>query len=98
MRSSYRDVDTILASFIVAFVLMVIGALPALAQEPLPSWNDTAAKSRIMDFVKATVTEGGEGYIAPEDRIAVFDNDGTLWSEQPYYIQLGFMLDRVKTE
>ncbi|NLS03550.1 haloacid dehalogenase-like hydrolase [Rhizobium sp. P32RR-XVIII] len=97
MRSSYRDVDTILASFIVAFVLMVIGALPALAQEPLPSWNDTAAKSRIMDFVKATVTEGGERYVAPEDRIAVFDNDGTLWTEQPYYIQLGFILDRVKT-
>ncbi|MDE1187115.1 MAG: HAD family hydrolase [Pantoea sp.] len=50
-----------------------------------------------MDFVKSTTTEGGEGYVAPEARIAVFDNDGTLWSEQPYYFQLGFMLDRVKT-
>ncbi|WP_432444397.1 HAD family hydrolase [Rhizobium lusitanum] len=77
--------------------MILVGILPALAQEPLPSWNDTAAKSRIMDFVKATVTEGGEGYVAPEDRIAVFDNDGTLWTEQPYYPQLGFMLDRVKT-
>jgi phosphoserine phosphatase len=50
-----------------------------------------------MDFVKATVTEGGERYVAPLNRIAVFDNDGTLWSEQPYYAQLGFVLDRVKT-
>jgi len=70
---------------------------PALAQEALPSWNDTAAKSRIMDFVKATTSEGGEGYVAPADRIAVFDNDGTLWSEQPVYNQLAFVFDRVKT-
>jgi phosphoglycolate phosphatase-like HAD superfamily hydrolase len=69
----------------------------AFAQEILPSWNDTDAKSRIETFVKATTTQGGEGYVAPEDRIAVFDNDGTLWSEQPFYFQLGFMLDRVKT-
>lgn len=70
---------------------------PALAQEVLPSWNDTASKQRIVDFVKATTTEGGEGYVAPQDRIAVFDNDGTLWTEQPFYTQLGFTLDRVKT-
>lgn len=49
-----------------------------------------------MDFVRATTAEGGAGYVAPEDRIAVFDNDGTLWSEQPFYVQLSFMLDRVK--
>ncbi|MFP3546490.1 HAD family hydrolase [Rhizobium sp. SIMBA_035] len=81
----------------IAFVLTIAGVLPVFAQEPLASWNDTAAKNRIMSFVKATVTEGGDGYVAPDDRIAVFDNDGTLWSEQPYYIQLGFALDRVKT-
>lgn len=69
----------------------------ALAQSALPSWNDTAARQRIIDFVKATTSEGGEGFVAPADRIAVFDNDGTLWTEQPFYIQLGFMLDRVKT-
>ncbi|WP_194273878.1 MULTISPECIES: HAD family hydrolase [Rhizobium] len=68
----------------------------AASQETLPSWNDTAAKQRIVDFVRATTTEGGNGYVAPQDRIAVFDNDGTLWTEQPFYIQLGFMLDRVK--
>ncbi|WP_157179946.1 HAD family hydrolase [Rhizobium sp. CCGE 510] len=69
---------------------------PVAAQETLPSWNDMAAKARIEAFVYATVTEGGEGYVAPEDRIAVFDNDGTLWCEQPFYTQLQFMFDRVR--
>jgi hypothetical protein len=84
----------------VAFILLlasVAGPFPAFAQQPLPSWNDTAAKTRILDFVKATTTEGSEGYVAPVDRIAVFDNDGTLWTEQPFYFQLGFALDRIKT-
>lgn len=74
-----------------------LSAHSALAQSVLPSWNDTAARQRIVEFVKTATTEGGEGYVTPTDRIAVFDNDGTLWTEQPFYIQLGFMLDRVKT-
>ncbi|WP_244480293.1 HAD family hydrolase [Rhizobium sp. Root1220] len=78
----------------VSVVLLL--AIPAVAADALPSWNATSAKTRIMDFVSATVTEGGSGYVAPDDRIAVFDNDGTLWTEQPYYIQLGFALDRVR--
>ncbi|MBP2444540.1 HAD family hydrolase [Rhizobium leguminosarum] len=82
------------ASSVAGAILMM--ALPAFAQEVLPSWNDTAAKNRIVAFVKATTTTGGQGYVAPDDRIAVFDNDGTLWSEQPFYVQLGFILDRVK--
>lgn len=90
--------DAMLASVMLAGALLLFGFItPVLAQDALPSWNETSAKVRIMDFVKATVTEGGEGYVAPEDRIAVFDNDGTLWSEKPYYIQLAFALDRVKT-
>jgi hypothetical protein len=98
MKNASQASDTILASLLVALVLLIASAVsPAFAQEALPSWNDTPAKTRIMDFVKATTTEGGEGYVAPEDRIAVFDNDGTLWAEQPFYFQLGFMLDRVKT-
>ncbi|WP_349962392.1 HAD family hydrolase [Rhizobium sp. ZPR3] len=97
MNRAHDKIEAALASLIAGFALLLIGVLPALAQEPLTSWNDTAAKSRIIDFVKATVTQGGDGYVAPEDRIAVFDNDGTLWTEQPYYVQLGFMLDRVKT-
>ncbi len=85
-----------LKAIVASLVVVVAGALPASAQEALPSWNDTAARTRIMEFVKATTTEGQEGYVAPANRIAVFDNDGTLWPEQPNYVQLGFVLDRVK--
>lgn len=98
MKKALHEFDDALVLLFLVAILLITGAVrPGLAQEPMPSWNDTAAKGRIMDFVKATVAEGGRGYVAPEDRIAVFDNDGTLWSEQPYYFQLGFMLDRVKT-
>ncbi|MES5047041.1 HAD family hydrolase [Rhizobium nepotum] len=98
MKSRFQIYDTVLASMLVSALLLVAGVVgPALAQDALPSWNDTGAKTRIIDFVKATINEGGEGYVAPEDRIAVFDNDGTLWSEQPIYFQFAFMLDRVKT-
>ncbi|WP_425299080.1 hypothetical protein [Rhizobium sullae] len=97
MKFRAQIYDTVLAAFLVAGLLLVGGILgPTLAQEAVPSWNDTAAKTRIIDFVKATTTAGGEGYVAPEDRIAVFDNDGTLWSEQPIYFHFAFMLDRVK--
>jgi phosphoserine phosphatase len=72
-------------------------ATPASAQpDPLPSWRDGAARARIVAFVQAVTTPGGADYVDPEDRIAVFDNDGTLWSEQPAYFQLLFAIDRVK--
>jgi phosphoserine phosphatase len=76
--------------------LLALG-LPAAAQEdPLPSWNDGAAKQAILDFVAGVTAEGGEGFLPPEERIAVFDNDGTLWTEHPVYFQVFFMLDRLK--
>lgn len=62
----------------------------------LSYWNNTATRQRIMQFVEATTTEGGDHYVAPDDRIAVFDNDGTLWVESPVYTQLIFILDRVR--
>jgi phosphoglycolate phosphatase-like HAD superfamily hydrolase len=62
----------------------------------LPSWNDGAAKTRIVAFVRAVTDEKGKDYVAPAERIAVFDNDGTLWGEQPMYYQLAFALDRIK--
>jgi phosphoglycolate phosphatase-like HAD superfamily hydrolase len=97
MKSRVQIYDTVLASMFVAMLLLAAFAVaPAAAQEGLPSWSDGAAKTRILDFVKATTTEGGEGYVAPDDRIAVFDNDGTLWSEQPVYNQLAFVFDRIK--
>jgi phosphoglycolate phosphatase-like HAD superfamily hydrolase len=63
---------------------------------PLPSWNEGDAKRTILDFVKCATNENCPEYIPPAERIAVFDNDGTLWSEQPIYFQFAFAIDRVK--
>ncbi|PCM47201.1 haloacid dehalogenase [Pseudomonas fluorescens] len=73
-------------------------ALPLLAQasEPLPSWNDGPAKNNIIAFVQAVTDQSSKDFVKPADRIAVFDNDGTLWSEQPMYFELLFALDEVK--
>ena len=68
----------------------------AQAADPLPSWNAGSSKTDIMAFVAEVTQEGGADFIPPGDRIAVFDNDGTLWSEQPLYFQLLFAMDRVK--
>jgi phosphoserine phosphatase len=64
--------------------------------DPLPSWNDGPTKKSILDFVARVTRARGVDYVAPEERVATFDNDGTLWSEQPYYFQIAFALDRVK--
>jgi len=64
--------------------------------EPLPSWNEGANKKAIVDFVTGVTTEGSTSFIKPEDRIATFDNDGTLWAEQPLYFQFLFAVDRIK--
>jgi phosphoglycolate phosphatase-like HAD superfamily hydrolase len=81
---------------IVALGLMLALARPALAADPLPAWNDAAAKRAIVSFVERVTKTGGPDYVPPAERIAVFDNDGTLWSEQPMYVQLAFAIDRVK--
>ena len=62
----------------------------------MPSWNEGATKSSILDFVARVTTQGGPFFVPVDQRIATFDNDGTLWVEQPMYIQLAFALDRVK--
>jgi phosphoglycolate phosphatase-like HAD superfamily hydrolase len=78
-------------------VLAVCSSRYALAQtDPLPSWNHGAVKTAIVDFVERVTKEGGADFVPPAERIAVFDNDGTLWSEQPAYVQLQFVVDRVK--
>jgi len=86
-----------------SFIASVAAALalafaPARSQspDPLPSWNDGPAKARIVAFVRAVTEPGGKDFVPPADRIATFDNDGTLWAEQPMYFQLIFALDRVK--
>ncbi len=64
--------------------------------DPLPSWNNGASKKAIIDFVTKTIAEGSNDFVPVSDRIACFDNDGSLWSEQPMYFQLAFAIDRVK--
>ena len=76
--------------------IILAGLSAAQAKDPLPSWNDGAAKKSITDFVAKVTTEGSSDLVSPEERIATFDNDGTLWCEQPLYFQLLFALDRVK--
>jgi phosphoglycolate phosphatase-like HAD superfamily hydrolase len=69
----------------------------AIAQtDPLPSWNDGPVKKSIADFVARVTTPGGPDFVSVPERIATFDNDGTLWTEQPYYFQFAFALDRIK--
>ncbi|WP_269540591.1 HAD family hydrolase [Cerasicoccus fimbriatus] len=77
-------------------MLAVILVSPALFSDPLPSWNETDAKRSIIEFVEKTTDANSPAYVPPSSRIAVFDNDGTLWSEQPMYFQLFFIFDRVK--
>src|SRR3954463_14172217 len=70
---------------------------PAQAQsDPLASWNNGATKQSITDFVRRIATQGSPDFVPVDQRIATFDNDGTLWLEQPMYVQLAFALDRVK--
>jgi len=81
-----------------ALSLLLIGATGCAAtqHDPLPSWNDGPVKSSITGFVQSVTTEGTADFVAPAERIATFDNDGCLWSEQPAYFQLLFVIDRVK--
>jgi phosphoglycolate phosphatase-like HAD superfamily hydrolase len=88
-----RGVLALLTSLVV-FALFPSGV--AAQSDPLPSWNDGATKNAITDFVARVTTEGGADFVPPAMRIATFDNDGTLWCEQPFYFQLAFALDRVK--
>lgn len=71
-------------------------AIEAPDNDPLPSWNDSDSKTAIIEFVSKTTEKGGADFIPVADRIACFDNDGTLWSEQPMYFQLAFAIDRIK--
>jgi len=77
--------------------ITLAGVTTTYAQEPLPSWNDGPAKQAIVSFVEKVTKDGSPDFVPPPERIATFDNDGTLWCEQPMYFQLFFALDRVKT-
>jgi hypothetical protein len=80
-------------------LMALLTSLGSIAQaqtvDPLPSWNDGASKARIVAFVNAVIEPGGKDFVPPAERIAVFDNDGTLWAEQPVYFQAMFVRERV---
>ncbi len=83
--------------FIYIFLLLTfVLACNSRAENPLPSWNDGPTKQSIVTFVEQVTDPKSESYVKPEERIAVFDNDGTLWAEQPIYFQLAFVADRIK--
>jgi len=81
---------------LLALAALMLSVAAAAQPDPLPSWNDGPAKQAITDFVGAVTTAGAPEFVPPAERVAVFDNDGTLWPEQPMYVQLAFALDRVK--
>jgi hypothetical protein len=91
---------TILAAMTLAWLILAAQLTsPLFAQEdPLPSWNEGASKQAIVEFVEKVSKEGSPDFVPEPERIAVFDNDGTLWAEHPMYVQLAFALDRVKAE
>jgi hypothetical protein len=84
------------AAYAAILVLGMVSWHAQAAEDPLASWNDGPAKQAIVRFVGAVTTAGSAGYVDPADRIATFDNDGTLWVEQPIYTQFAFALDRVR--
>jgi phosphoserine phosphatase len=87
------------ARAVAIFLTFTLTPAVAFAQsDPLPSWNDTAPKAAIVEFVEKVSKEGSPDFVPEPERIAVFDNDGTLWTEHPMYVQLAFALDRVKAE
>jgi haloacid dehalogenase-like hydrolase len=102
-RLSSSDINRRRAMFAAAATLSLLpgAALPFFDQahaqtDPLPSWNDGATKQAITDFVARVTRQGSPDFVPPAERIATFDNDGTLWVEHPMYVQLAFALDRVK--
>jgi hypothetical protein len=87
---------THIAQISVVALISLLWTACSFAQDALPSWNDTAAKKNIVTFVERVTKQGSPDFVPPAERIATFDNDGTLWAEQPIYFQLAFALDRVK--
>jgi phosphoserine phosphatase len=86
----------VVASVFISVAIAICASAFAQRADPLPSWNDGPIKHAIVVFVDSVTAANSKRYVPPGERIAVFDNDGTLWSEQPMYNQLAFALDRVK--
>ena len=80
----------------VVVALLLFGSYAYAQLDPLPSWSDTGPKKTIIEFVEKVSTTGSPEFVDPTERIATFDNDGTLWAEQPMYFQAIFIFDRIK--
>jgi phosphoserine phosphatase len=93
-----HDLQAVTRAVVVSLTIALAPATAFAQSDPLPSWNDTAPKAAIVEFVEKVSKEGSPDFVPEPERIAVFDNDGTLWTEQPMYVQLAFALDRVKAE
>jgi len=91
----YLFVWSRMSLFVLLLIAIGLWANSAEAGDPLPSWNEGTTKQSIIDFVNRVTQPGSPNFVVPEQRIATFDNDGTLWSEQPMYFQLFFVIDRV---
>ncbi|WGR69612.1 MULTISPECIES: HAD family hydrolase [unclassified Bradyrhizobium] len=97
MKGTWVDRRAIVAGLLVSTATLSLSNHVAVAQDdPLPSWSEGQPKRSIVDFVSAVTREGSPDFVPAPERIATFDNDGTLWCEQPMYVQLAFALDRVK--
>ena len=92
--------ETVLVKTVFLFFVLALGACsarqPAPEADPLPSWNDGVVKQSIAAFVGQAADPSSAQFVPEDERIAVFDNDGTLWSEKPTYFQLLFILDRIR--
>ena len=86
---------TTVKSSVIAVTLMALSLSLVCAQDPLPSWNDGPAKQGILEFVRTTTTQGSPQFVPPEERIATFDQDGTLWVEHPIYTQVMYCMEKV---
>ena len=97
-RQGLRSRGAHFRRFALAGLCLAIALQPAIvrAADWLPSWDEGASKARIVEFVQSVTDPTSKQYVPPSERIAVFDNDGTLWTEQPMYFQLAFILDRVR--
>lgn len=95
MRCNSGDALRKVAGWVALLVVCLLWASAAAAQV-LASWNEGPAKAAIIRFVSEVTRQGATTYVEPSERIAVFDNDGTLWSEQPLYFQFVFALDQIR--
>jgi hypothetical protein len=96
MRDVSRRAALLIAAVGIFFAPLFVERAVSGNADPLPSWNEGPTKQSIIDFVARVTAPGSPDFVEPDERIATFDNDGTLWVEQPMYTQLAFALDRVK--